>query len=84
MTEKRKIYWVSTQELNMMFHSARECELWCPHCNEGHTYPFSNGEVLDITTSYIEVMCPHCKEIFDVSWEGDPDFSRDEEDFLPF
>jgi len=82
--EKLKTVWITSGELQMMYESVRQIEHYCPYCLVDRTYPLSNGEVLDITMSSLVLECFKCGKKYHISWEGDPNFMKDEEDFLPF
>ena len=82
--DNRKVVWVTSGELQRMHESAREHTHDCPHCHNETTYPLSNGEVFDLTTSCVIIECIKCQKSYHIAWEGDSYDMRDEDDLLPF
>ena len=69
----KKIYWVSTQELDNIHNGPREIEIFCPRCNQKNVYGLSNGDVFDIVMSSMKISCPFCNEDFEIIWKGEYD-----------
>jgi len=82
--EKFKTVWITSTEIQRICDHVREIEHCCPYCDTGWIYPLSNGEVSDLVTSSVFIKCWKCHKSYHLAWEGDPDFMRDDEDFLPF